>query len=455
MIKHFQYLLFILICLVSFGDAFSQNNYGENPEDCKIKLSEFFEYAKNKDYQYAYEPWLWTFENCAESSKNIYKYGLLIAEDRYTKATGAQKEIESKLIDKVYTKRIENFPDNLGKTYSDWAISLEDRNAGKEKVFEKLELAFKSDPTQMSIKNLARYFQEVNDRNKETDTQKVFDTYDDALDAVNSKIDYHSKALDELNEKVSKNVSLSSAENIDLKNHEINLRGLGQIETILDNIIDEIVTCDKLIPLYTKNLESYKTDAKWLRRAASRLNAKECTESDIYRKLVEAYVNVNPSPEAYIFYHDLLQKLGKTSDQNYLQKAINLENDPYKKADLLYRIALTLKNRSKSQSRDYAKQALKHRPSMGRAYLLIASLYASSANACGTKEFDKRMTYVAALNKALQAKSIDPSISKLADKYIDSYRASAPTKKDVFLEGLKSGDPFTVNCWIGETVKIP
>ena len=150
-----------------------------------------------------------------------------------------------------------------------------------------------------------------------------------------------------------------------------------------------------------------------------------------------------------------MQKLGKTSDQNYLQKAIDLENDPYKKADLLYRVALTLKNRSKSQSRDYAKQALKHRPSMGRAYLLIASLYASSANACGTKEFDKRMTYIAALNKAIQAKSIDPSISKLADKYIESYQASAPTKKDVFLEGLKSGDPFTVKCWIGETVKIP
>ena len=29
----------------------------------------------------------------------------------------------------------------------------------------------------------------------------------------------------------------------------------------------------------------------WLRRAASRLNAKECTEDALYPKLVEAYVN--------------------------------------------------------------------------------------------------------------------------------------------------------------------
>ena len=44
--KHPQILVFILICLLSFEDVFSQMKYGENPEDCKVKLSEFFEYAK-------------------------------------------------------------------------------------------------------------------------------------------------------------------------------------------------------------------------------------------------------------------------------------------------------------------------------------------------------------------------------------------------------------------------
>lgn len=454
--KHSQNLVFILICLLSFEGAFSQNKYGENPEDCKVKLSEFFEYAKNKDYQYAYDPWLWTFENCPESSKNIYKYGLLIAEERYEKAVGDQKIAESQLIDKIYTKRIQFFPDNLGKTYSDWAISLEERNASKDQVFEKLTLAFKADPAQMSIKNLAKYFQEVTDRNKESDTQKVFDTYDDALDAVNSKIDYHSKALDKLNEKVSKDVQLSDAEKTEINNHEINLKGLGQVEGVLDQVLGEVATCERLIPLYNKGFESRKTDVKWLRRAASRLNVKECTEDPIFPKLVEAFVNAEPSADAYIFYAKVLEDRGKTSEAlTYRNKAIDLETDPYKKANYLYSIAMTLKNSSKSQSRDYAYKALKVRPSMGRAYLLIANLYASSANTCGTKEFDKRMTYVAASNKAIQAKLVDPSITKLADKYIDSYTASAPSKKDVFLEGVTSGTPFTVKCWIGETVKIP
>ena len=114
-----------------------------------------------------------------------------------------------------------------------------------------------------------------------------------------------------------------------------------------------------------------------------------------------------------------------------------------------------MKNRSKSQSRDYAYRALKVRPSMGRAYLLIANLYASSANGCGTDEVSKRMVFVAAANKAAQAKAVDPSLTSRANKYIKSYNASAPNKKLIFTKGLTSGASHKIGCWIGETVKIP
>ena len=234
------------------------------------------------------------------------------------------------------------------------------------------------------------------------------------------------------------------------------MRGLGQIESLLDNIISDIASCNKLIPLYTKNLEDNRNNGKWLRRAASRLNTKECTENDIYPKLVEAFVNAEPSPEAYIFLASVLQKQGKDNDVTLnINKAIELEEDPYKKAGYLYRLARNTKNISKSQSRAYARKALMHRPNMGKAYLLIASLYAGSANACGTNEFSKKMTFVAAADKAKQAKRVDPSITALANRYIKSYEASAPSKKLVFTEGAKSGASFTVKCWINETVKIP
>ena len=92
---------------------------------------------------------------------------------------------------------------------------------------------------------------------------------------------------------------------------------------------------------------------------------------------------------------------------------------------------------------------------MGKAYILIANLYASSANSCGTDEFSKRMVFVAAANKARQAKKVDPSLTSRANRYIKSYTASAPSKKLIFTKGLTSGATHKISCWIGETVRIP
>ena len=183
---------------------------------------------------------------------------------------------------------------------------------------------------------------------------------------------------------------------------------------------------------------------------------KECTSDALYPKLVEAYVHAEPSPRAYIFYADILEDRGQANEAlKYRNKAVDIETDSYKKANYLYEIAVSMRRKSISSARTYANRALQARPSMGIAYLWIANLYASSANSCGTDEFSKRMVYVAAANKAYQAKAVDPSITSRANKYIDSYMASAPSKKLIFTEGRQSGATYKVGCWINETVKIP
>ena len=80
-------------------------------------------------------------------------------------------------------------------------LTLESRGKSRDEVFDKLKKAFKAGPESMSIKNLAKYFQEVTDRNKDSNTQLVFDTYDDALDAVNNKIEGHTRSKDALEKK--------------------------------------------------------------------------------------------------------------------------------------------------------------------------------------------------------------------------------------------------------------
>ena len=445
-----------LFLLMGLGNVFAQDKLGSDPDKCRTNLSIFYEYAKVKNYDAAYEPWKWCLDNCPASNISIYSQGIKIAEDRYEKASAGEKAAAGKLIDQVYENRIKYFPQNLGKVYSDWASSVEERGGSKEDVFKKLDAAFNSDPADMSVRNLATYFQEVTDRNKDNNVQKVFDTYDDVMETVNVKIGDLSKELDKLNAIDSTGAKLSAKDKRTWKNNQINLKALSQVEVVLDQIVSEVATCERLIPLYEKNFDSKQDDGKWLRRAASRLNEKECTDAPIFEKLVQQYAKVEPSPEASILVASILEKKGKVTEANkYRKEAVDLEKDPYKKAKYLFDIGYTYRRSSPQTAASYARQALQYQPSMGRAYLLIASAYAASANSCGTDEFSKRMVYVAAANKAAQAKRVDPSISSTADKYVSSYMANAPSKKDVFIKGIPSGTPYKIGCWINEMVKVP
>lgn len=489
--------LLIIGIFLFLGITFSvkaQEKYGNDPNKCRTNLSLFNEAAKVGNYSAAYEPWKWCMDNCPESSKVLYALGLKMVETHYDEAAGyitpvkGQKIEEggsivkvegdyfdtSKMdkaemakhaaeIEKVYEQRIQYFPENLGKVYSDWANTLFKRaqleNTGnfKKEIYEKLGLSFKADPNGMSVKNLAKYFELFTDEYKDTNPQLVFDTYDEINEAVNGKMDGYSKGLDQINAKEEAGQTLTSKEKRQKHAAEINLTALGQVEGYLDNSLSEIATCERLIPLYTENFNKYKTDPVWLKRAVSRLNQKECTTDPLYPKMVEAYVNADPSSAAYVFYAGILLDQGQDNKAvEYFDKAINLETDNYKKAKYYYRLALIMKNKGQvGKSRDYAKKAIQQRPSYGAAYLLISNLYAGSANNCGTDEFSKRMVYVAAADQARRAKAVDPGISATANKYIESYMASAPSKKLIFTEGKASGTPYTIGCWINETTKIP
>ena len=447
-----------IFLLLGIETTNAQDKYGSEPEKCKTNLSIFYEYAKVGNYEPAYEPWKWCVENCPTSSKNLYKYGIKMAEDKYSKSTTpADAQKASNEIDKIYKMRVKYFPDNLGKVYSDWANSLVIRDVPQNEIFTKLAHSFKNDPAGMSVKNLGLYFEMFTEKNKDINPQLVFDTYDDITEAVSNKMDKYSKELDALVAKEASGQNLSSKEEKKKHAREVNLTALGQVEGNLDNTLSEVATCERLVPLYKSSFEKNKNDAKWLKRAVSRLNQKGCTDDALYPKMVEAYVNAAPSSDAYVFYAGILIDKGEDNKAlEYFDKAISIETDNYKKAKYYYRGALIMKKKgAKSKARGYAYKALKERPSMGSAYLLIANLYASSANSCGTDEFSKRMVYVAASDKARRAKAVDPGITSTANKYIKSYMASAPSKKLVFTEGKASGSSYKIGCWISETVKIP
>lgn len=425
-------------------------------QDCTIKYNLFKGEVQTKKYDAAYPKLISLMNDCPKLSVNIYKYGDKLAKAKLK--TAANKGEFTALIKKIYEQRLQYFKKDEAKVHSDYATYLAKNKLGSDgEIFSLLEKAYKIDPTRMGVKNIYKYFQGVTDRNKDSNPQKVFDTYDDVLESVGEKLDYYSKKLVPLQAKADAGETLGKRDKTNLRAYTINSKALGQVEAGLDNIIVELSTCDRLIPLYTRDFEANKTNAKWLKRAVSRMYAKECTEDPLYEKLVEAYVAADPSPQASVFFAGILYKKGKeTEAMEYYKKAVEQEPDAFKKAENLYKIAqLFAKKGRKSQARNYANQALQNKPSMGKAYLLIANLYATSANACGSTEFDKRMVYAAALRKARRAASVDPSIASKAAKYIKNYLSQEPSRKLIFTVGIKPGTPHTIKCWIGETVKVP
>ena len=186
------------------------------------------------------------------------------------------------------------------------------------------------------------------------------------------------------------------------------------------------------------------------------MDSKDCSDAPLFVTLVEALHQLEPSADS-AYYLGLLKD--KSGDENgalqYYEESIALETDNYKKAKILFKIATKFKNKGrKSKARSYARKALSFQPSMGRAYLLIANLYASSANDCGKTQFEKRAMYWLAAQMAEKAARVDASIKKLALKTAESYKGRAPSKTDIFTEG-NEGAVIKFNCWVGESVTVP
>lgn len=435
--KKITYLLTTLFLFVAVNNIKAQAN-----QDCTMKYNLFKGDTKAKKYDEARKNLDYLLANCPKLSINIYKYGAKIA----------LKTKDHALAKKIYETRFLNFPKkDAAKAHSNYATYLiKNKLATDDEVFVYLKKAYDISPKDMSVKNIFRYFQTIADTNKDTNPQKVFDTYDDVMESVEEKLEDYNKKITKLQLKDSLK-TISPREKRNLRAFTINSSSLGKVEGGLDAMISKIATCERLIPIYTRDFEANKTNGIWLKRAVSRMYNKGCQTDPLFEKLANAYAETTQSADAYNFLAGVLAKNGdKAGATQMKKKAFDLETDPFKKAKYKLREA---QNSSGARARSLAYEALKYNPNMGKAYLFIASLYQKSANSCGSDEFEKRMVYVAALDKARKAKKVDSGCG--ADRYISSYKKNVPSKKLIFQKGVASGATHKVGCWIGETVRIP
>ena len=442
--------------IMSMGLSMAQ---AQNPE-CMTNLSIYAEHAKVKNYDAAYEPWKMVYESCPDINKANFSYGEKILKYKIKNSSGADKDGFIQDLLELHENSAKYFNDKypVGVVNTKKALLLyENKMASKEELYNMLGEGFNNDKKNFkNPKALYLYFSSLVDLHGEgkKDLQEVFDVYDD----VTEKVEEENKKLTSVIKTLLPKDSLGTLTSKDqrrLKAATTNSKSYGKIATSIDSKLGALADCGNLIPLYEKSFDDKKTDVNWVKRAVGRMFSKECTDDPLFSKMVKVQAELDPSADVYVYLGTLEAKNGdnKAAITDF-NKAVELETDPYRKSNILYKIATIVRRNSKSQARNYAQKAINANPANGKAYLLIASLYAGSANACGTSAFEKRAVYWRAADMARKAGRVDPSLSGRASKSASSYAAKAPTKEMIFSSGM-AGKTVSFNCWVGGSVKVP
>ena len=456
-------IVFVLIVLF-----FSNIQFSQSKEECFANLSIFAEYAKVKNYKAAYQPWLELKKQCPDLNSAIYVLGERMLKSFIKSSDDTAKLQFQKDLVNLYDEWLQYFPKSkrgvseVGKILAIKAQTMLDyKLASDSEIVQIYDDAFKNDPKSFkSPKGLYNYFKLYFKMYKSDDQdvslEEVFDKYEELTEKFEYEMGAYTAKLDLILKKEENSTPLSSREIRNKKVYEVNMVACNTYLNNLNAIIAKESTCENLIPLYRKNFDSFKSDSVWLNRAASRMDSKDCSDDPLFVELVEALHELNPSANSAYYLGLLNDKKGDSKLAiEYYNESIDLETDNLKKAKTLYKIALKFKKSGQfSKSRTYANKALKYQPSMGKAYLLIGNLYASSANNCGTSQFEKRSIYWLALKEAKKAASVVASVRKLANKTAASYEGRAPSKTDIFSEAM-GGKKISFNCWIGKSVTVP
>lgn len=430
------------------------------PADCTSEFSIFVEYAKTKNYEAAYTPWKHVVKNCPAYHQATYLYGEKILKFKIESAPSkAEKEVFVRDLLKMYDDYDTHFPDNNKGNGVSRAMALVDNEIGTpEEQYALLDKAFTTDKKNFtSAKAMYAYFSLYVDQytsGKGIELQQVFDKYDE----ISEKLEAEEKTLIEEKDKLivkQETEALTAKEENTFKILETNIEAFETVEGSMDAKISLLSSCDRLIPFYQKSFESKKGDAIWLQRAAQRLEAKECDKDHLFVKISEALHKLNPSAKSAYHLGIASKNMKNTAKAiEYFNQAAELQTDNTEKAKTYFQIASMYSNSNKSQARAFARKALAVKPSYGKAYLLIAQLYASSANECGDNPFEKRAVNWLAAQMAQKAGQVDSSIKGQASQAAATYLKIAPSKSDIFQAAMQ-GKVIQLKCWIGESVKVP
>ncbi len=459
----------ILIALFIISSVASAQESGQ--EDI-LTYSQLNENTKHKKYDEAYKYLKELLERNPKFNAGIYKHGEKILKDKIKKASGAQKTALVNELIKLWDDRTKYFPSKTptGQYKAKVAQLIYDNNdllnKKNQELYDNFDTAYKTDlKTFNNPQSLFTYFKlAVRLYDEGTyPAEKLFTKYDEVSEKVEAEIKRYTERLNKFNlekgitaDDESASDKLSSKDKQKLRSYNSYLAGYDKILKGMESDLGIRANCENLIPLFEKTYTENKNDVLWLQRTMDRLGSKDCLDSAFFVKLVEQKNNIEPDARTAYYLGLLRDKAGDSNGAlTYYNQAISLEADNYEKAKILTKIASKFKKSGKySQARSYYEKALKANPSLGKAHLAIAQMYAASANNCGDNVFEKKATYWLASREASKGARVDANIKSVVSKTIANWNALTPTKSEIFTAGME-GKTISYKCWIGRSVKVP
>jgi|TARA_B100001758_G_scaffold55165_1_gene45513 tetratricopeptide (TPR) repeat protein len=454
--KLFGFILLLMISLNSFSQA--------NEEDINA-LSIFSEYVKAKNYDAAFEPWMELRERSPKFNSAIYVYGERILKHKIKNSQSDEKVNFINDLLKLWEEKREHFPqktplgDILAKSAQLEFDYKEELGLTSSEIYASFDIAYNEDLTSFNNpKNLYTYFKllvQLYDNNLKS-AEDLFTKYDEISEKVEKEAKNYTNKVNKFISNSEEEITLSTKDQRRVKSYNSFLKAYDQITKGMEKDLGDRGNCDNLIPLYENNFESNQNDGKWLSRAMNRLYGKECDDSQLFVKIVQKKNELEPNASTAYYLGTIKDKQGNSSEAlMFYNQAIELETDSYEKAKILFRIATNFrKNGLYSKARSYYMQALGFNPSMGRSYLAIAQMYASSAKNCGNDNFSQRAVYWLASREAMKASRVDGTLRSAAIKSSKNYEAKAPQKSEIFSSG-REGEVIKISCWINRSVKVP
>ncbi|TXC75618.1 tetratricopeptide repeat protein [Luteibaculum oceani] len=433
-------LLSVLVVGAFSVDAQDANKYGATPEiqeKCKQNISLYREFRDQKNVADAFEPWKKACKLCPKAAKTLYIDGVNFYEYKIKNAKDAtEKEalIDSMLA--VYDARIKHFGQEgyvLGLKGIDMYKYRSDEPLKAYKVFKKsVELQeAKSQPGVLDLyyRSMFEAFkkEEVAREDLLTEYLSITEYLDKGKAGAKEKYHtYYDKAKDNINEYF-----------------------------IL------VAQCDDINALAAKKFQEAPNDLDNVKKLAKIMTKRECTESETFVKVAKKLNELEPSHESsYALGVALLKKSKYSEALSSLNKAIELA--PAGLADLEnYYVAAAsaaIGTGAYSTANNLARKALGINGNNGKAYIIIGDAIAASAPSCGSNEFEKAAVYWLAVDYYSKAKSVDSSISGVANSKISAYSGRFPDKTMMFQYGQIDNagnvkkDPVQIGCWINQSV---